>query len=397
MTRPVRGAWTAGTAVLLAALVALAIGGLEGGADGQQGRARAGDRPLPGTGQPPHDGRTPGAVGRKESPGAAGDAEGAPVPDASPANLAAAFRLADRIRPLTSLLVSQHGELLGERYYHGFSRSRVFNVKSVSKTILSALVGIAIEEGHLAGTEQPLAELLPGDFDGIRDPRKRAITVGDLLSMQAGLETTSFGNYGAWVASSDWIRAALRKPVECPPGSCWEYSTGNYHLLSAALTRATGISTREFARRELLGPLGIPARPWDRGPRGYYLGGNNMAFTPPELLRFGEMYLDGGRWEGDQVVPSEWVQRSWTLRVVSPWNGNDYGYGWWSRQVAGERVYFAWGYGGQYLFLVPRLELAVVATADPGLERGRREADHAIFGLLGEEIIPGVRSPARAG
>lgn len=325
------------------------------------------------------------------------DAVPLPAGPPGPADLSEAFRRAGEIGPLTSLLVSRAGERLGERYYRGATASRVVNVKSASKSVLSALVGIAIEQGHIRGTDQPVAELLPQAFAGLEDPRKRRITVGHLLAMEAGLATTSFSNYGPWVESSDWVRWALERPMECDPGACWEYSTGNTHLLSAALTEATGMDTRTYAARELLGPLGIPARPWDRSPRGYYLGGNNMGFRPVELLRIGETYLDGGRWEGRQVVPAGWIERSWTPRSTSSYNGNDYGYGWWGRRVAGHRVWYAWGYGGQYLFAVPDLELAVVATTDLARQRRRWDADRAIFGLLREQIIPEVRRAWGAG
>lgn len=320
-----------------------------------------------------------------------------PAGPPAPPDLSGAFRRAGEVGPISSLLVSRAGERLGERYYHGASASTVVNVKSASKSVLSALVGIAIDRGDVRGTDQAAAELLPEAFESVDDPRKRRITVGHLLSMQAGLETTSFGNYGPWVSSSDWVGWALDRPMECAPGSCWEYSTGNTHLLSAILTEATGTDTRTFAARHLLGPLGIPARPWDRSPRGYYLGGNNMGFRPEELLRIGEMYLNEGRWQGRQIVSAGWIRRSLTPRAVSSFNGNDYGYGWWSRRVAGERVWYAWGYGGQYLFLVPDLELAVVATTDLARERRRWDADRTIFSLLREDIIPEVRRAWGAG
>lgn len=348
------------------------------------------------------------AVGLALDPGgeAAADGGAAGAPEAAradrfepgrpaavgPADLWGAFRRAGEVGSLHSLLVSQDGQLVGERYFDGASASDVINVKSVSKSVMSALVGAAVGGGHLEGPNQLLAELLPEAYEGVDDPRKRWITVGNLLSNQAGLETTSFDNYGPWVSSGDWVRWALRQPVECPPGTCWEYSTGNFHLLSAALTRATGMSTREFARRELLGPLGIPARPWDRDPQGVYLGGNNMGFTPRELLRFGELYLAGGRWQGQQLVPASWVERSLQPRVRSSYNGNAYGYGWWSRRIAGERTWYAWGYGGQYLILVPRLGLAMVATTAPGRRGGRWDADRAIFRILREEVIPRART-----
>ena len=314
-----------------------------------------------------------------------------PVGPPPPPDLSDAYRRAGRVPPLSSLLVSQAGDRLGESYWAGASAGRPINVKSASKSILSLLVGIAIEEGHVRSVDQPIREFLGDRYRGLGDPRKRLVTVGHLLSMQAGLATTSFDTYGAWASSGDWIGFALRRPVECLPGRCWEYSTGNYHLLSAILARATGVDTRTWARRELLGPLGIPARPWDRGPDGYYLGGNNMSFTPAELLRIGEMLLNEGRWEGEQVVPERWIRRSWTPRVTSSYNGNEYGYGWWSRTLAGERLWYAWGYGGQYLFLAPELELAVVATTAPGRERGSFDADRAIFRILRDEILPEVR------
>ncbi len=326
--------------------------------------------------------------------GLLGSATGARAWQAEPrprSDLEAAFRNAARIPALTSLLVARGDTLLGERYFHGGSAGRVVNVKSISKSVVSALVGIAIAEGELEGTNRTVGELLPDYAPRVSDPRKRAITVEDLLSMRAGLATTSFGAYGAWVTSDDWILAALRRPLECEPGTCWIYSTGNYHLLSVILTRATGVDTRTYAARKLLGPLGIPARPWDRDPRGYYLGGNNMAFTARELLRFGQLYLAEGRWRGRQVVPADWVRGSLRPLVVSSFNGYDYGYGWWGRRLAGEEAWFAWGYGGQYVILVPRLALVVVATAAPGREGSWREGDRALFDLLEEEVIPVVR------
>lgn len=366
--RPVRA-----TLYLAAAAAALAVAAVLAVGPGWEAAGDAGTRG--GADASPADRFEPG---RPATPG--------------PADLWDAFRRPGEVAPLTSLLVSQRGQLLGERYYHGASPSRVVNVKSVSKSVVSALVGAAVAEGHLEGPHQRLPELLPRAYEGIEDPGKRRITVGNLLSNQAGLETTSFGNYGAWVSSGDWVRWALRQPKVCSPGTCWEYSTGNFHLLSAAITRATGSDLRSFARRVLLGPLDIPARPWDRSPSGYYLGGNNMAFTPRELLRFGELYLAEGRWKGERVLPASWLERTFRSRVRSSYNGNGYGYGWWTRRIAGEKVWFAWGYGGQYLLLVPRLELAMVATTAPGRERGRWDADRAIFGILREEVIPAARS-----
>lgn len=315
----------------------------------------------------------------------------------------------DRIReraagldPLNSLVVSFRDSIVVEEYFGGMGPDVPANVKSVSKTLLSALVGIAIEEGRIPGTETPLAELLPEAFEGIDDPDKLRVTLHDLLSMTTGLEGTSFGNYGAWVASDDWIEFALERPVVCERGGgCMTYSTGNSHLASAILTRATGMSTRAYFREVVFGPLGITARAWDRGPDGIYLGGNNMSLTPRELRRFGQLYLDGGVWEGRQIVPTPWVGQSWGQYTTSPWNGHEYGYFWWTREFGGETVRFAWGYGGQFIFVVPRMELVVVVTSRLWNRPSGIDHNDRIYDFLSDVVIPEMRtwappSPARA-
>jgi CubicO group peptidase (beta-lactamase class C family) len=303
--------------------------------------------------------------------------------------LAAAYRRAAELPRLRSLLVSWRGELVGERYFRGTRRADAANIKSASKSIMSALVGIAIERGHLRGTNQTLAELLPAYFDARSDPRKRAITVSDLLSMRAGLQSTSFENYGSWVTSRNWVRDAIRRPMVAEPGGEMIYSTGSTHLLSAALTRATGASTLAFARTRLATPLGITIRRWARDPQGIYFGGNDMYLTPRDMLRFGELYLHGGARDGRQIVPRAWIDSSFVARGRSGWSGHEYGYGWWIRSSGAHRVYFAWGYGGQFIFLVPSLELVVVTTSDSEVSREGGHLD-AIHGLFDQYIVPAV-------
>lgn len=289
---------------------------------------------------------------------------------------------------LRSLLVQWRDTLVAEHYYGGASAAQRANIKSASKSVLSALIGIAIAKGEIRGVHQTIGELLPQETRGL-DSVKRSITVADLLSMRAGLQSTSFENYGAWVTSRNWVRDALRRPMVAPPGGPMIYSTGSTHLLSAILTRATGVSTYRFAERHLARPLGIALRPWITDPQGIFFGGNDMYLTPRAMLRFGALYLHGGTIGGQEVLPRAWIDSSWVPRTTSPWNGNRYGYGWWSRRAHGVDVHFAWGYGGQYIFVVPALELVVVMTsdADSRRERGHNGALHA---LLDHEIIPAV-------
>ena len=177
--------------------------------------------------------------------------------------LAEALDRAAELANLRGILVSHRGEIVLERYTDGAGADRATNVKSVSKSLLSVLVGIAIQEGHIRGVDQPVSEFFPAYFarNGV-DPRKRRITLGHLLSMQSGLESTSFDQYGAWVNSPDWVRAALDQPMVDEPGGRMLYSTGSTHLVSAILTRATGKSTWAYANEKLAGPLGFRIRPW---------------------------------------------------------------------------------------------------------------------------------------
>jgi hypothetical protein len=137
-------------------------------------------------------------------------------------------------------------------------------------------------------------------------------------------------------------------------------------------------------------PLGFRLRGWTTDPQGIHFGGNEMRMTPREMLAFGTLYLNGGRApDGTQVVPRAWIDSSWVVRTRSPFNGNGYGYGWWHRRLAGHDVHFAWGYGGQFVFVVPDRQLVVVTTSNPDVERERGHLD-AIYGLLEREILPAV-------
>ncbi|KLK93821.1 6-aminohexanoate hydrolase [Microvirga vignae] len=291
---------------------------------------------------------------------------------------------------LRSLIVSREGRIVAEEAFNGSSLERPTNIKSASKTVLSALVGIAIERGVFKGVDQPIAEILDRSIPPDADERVRQITIGHLLSMRAGLERTSGRNYGSWVSSSNWVRHALSRPFVDEPGGRMLYSTGSTHLLSAALTRASKRSTLELAREWLGEPLGITVPPWTRDPQGIYLGGNEMALSPRALLRFGEMYRQGGTIDGKRVVPESWVTESWEPRTASVYTGDSYGYGWFMREMRGHRVYYAWGFGGQMIYVAPSLGMTVVMTSDP--TEPSREDNYVgeLHALVADNIIPAL-------
>jgi CubicO group peptidase (beta-lactamase class C family) len=341
------------------------------------------------------------ACGERPASGEEADRPNAPraaLRQLDSAALTDVYARAAQLPKLRSLLVSQHDTLVAERYFGGARADRPANLKSASKSVVSALVGVALADSALRDIHQTVGELLPADARGL-DSAKRAITVEDLLSMRSGLESTSIRNYGAWVSSRDWIRYALARPLVAPPGhdgGPMIYSTGNTHLLSAILTRAAGRSLyRQWAA--LARPLGIVPREWPTDPRGFYFGGNEMRMTPREMLRFGALYLHGGvappgtPGAGRQLVPKAWVDSSWAPRTTSGFSGHQYGYGWWQRSSGGYPVHFAWGYGGQFVFVVPDLDLVVVVTSDPDAP----ERDHSHLDAV-HALLDGVVSSAGA-
>ncbi|WP_242465116.1 serine hydrolase domain-containing protein [Rhodospirillum rubrum] len=212
---------------------------------------------------------------------------------------------------LETVIIAQSGYTLAERGYRGHSPGAPTNIKSASKSVISALVGIAIDKGVLSGTDQKIAPLLASDLPADPDPRLAEITIGNLLSMQAGLGRTSGPFYGRWVASANWVRAALARPFADDPGGRMLYSTGSSHLLSAILTRTTGRSTLALARDWLGAQPGFVLSGWDRDPQGIYFGGNQMAMSPRALLAFGELYRTRGKTaEGRHVIPAAWIDQS---------------------------------------------------------------------------------------
>jgi CubicO group peptidase (beta-lactamase class C family) len=305
-----------------------------------------------------------------------------------PALLEASQERAASFPSLRTLLVARDGEELVGQVFRGSGLDRPVNIKSLSKSVMAALAGTAIEQDILEGVDQPIAPILDGLAPADADPRLGAITVDHLLTMRAGLERTSGRYYGRWVTSADWVRYALSRPFVDEPGGRMLYSTGSYHLLSAVLTRAAGKSTLALAREWLGGPLGIEVPPWTRDPQGIYLGGNNMALAPRALLRFGEMYRQGGTYDDRRILPASWIEACWTPRTRSFFSGQDYGYGWFIARARGHRVCYGWGYGGQMLYVVPDLGLTVVMTSNDEGPSGRSGYVRELHALLADFIIP---------
>jgi CubicO group peptidase (beta-lactamase class C family) len=298
-----------------------------------------------------------------------------------------------------SVLVIRHGYLVYEGYWHGFTASDGHDSRSVTKSFVSALVGIALRDRHLESLDQTVEELLADHLPANADPRLRQATVKQLLAMTSGLasdDSSLGGDDKIWdrmARSRDWIRHTLGRRLESNPGERFAYSSATSHLLSAIVADATGQSTLAFARAELLGPLGIATDhaleltinhwpvtkaeletfekatvAWPRDPQGYHLGDGFLKLPARDLAKLGYLYLNDGRWDGTQVVPADYVRAS-TQPQSDPDTGDHYGYQWWVNDNYGYDTFRAQGYGGQLIYVIPKLDLVVVITSDPNQER----------------------------
>ena len=292
---------------------------------------------------------------------------------------------------LRSLVVSHHGQVISEYYARGVRPTGLANIKSASKSLMSTLVGIAVERGLIPSVREPIVTWFP-ELRQDKDPRKLRITVEDLLTMRAGLESTSGRNYGRWVQSPNWVRFALTRPMVADPGAEMQYSTGSSHLLSAILTKATKVSTFQFANAALARPLGFTLARWPVDAQGIFFGGNDMLLTPKQMVAVGELYLHRGLVNGTQVVPAAWVDTSCVSRTASVFDGDrKYGYGWWQQEFEGGSACFAWGYGGQYIMVFRDLDLVVVATSSTTVSDERRGHRRLLFELIERQVLARLR------
>jgi CubicO group peptidase (beta-lactamase class C family) len=286
-------------------------------------------------------------------------------------------RITTEFPNVRSLLVVRDGRLVFERYYGGSGANQVFEVYSITKSVTSALLGIALAQGKLASVDQRLADFFPR-YASDADPRVRRVTLADLLTMRAGFSGAPISS------SSNWIRTLMTRPLEHEPGTVFSYDSGSSHLLSAVLTKVTGEQAATLARERIFRPLGITGGwRWQDDGQGVSIGGDGLAMRARDLAKLGQLYLQEGRWNGKQVVPAAWVRRS-TRPHANVGAGQGYGYQWWVQDGPRGRAYAALGYGGQAIVVLPALDLVVVLTTVP---RGDTDVQAIV-----RQILPAVES-----
>lgn len=299
---------------------------------------------------------------------------------------------ARRLDQLHSLAIAHRGEVVFAEAFRGPAVDQPVNVKSVSKTVVAALLGAAIDRGAVAGLDATLADVAPALIPAGADPRVDDLTMENFVTMTAGLDRTSGANYGAWVQSPNWVAYALGRDFVAEPGGRMLYSTGSFHVLGAALAEATGRSLLSLARDWLGRPLGITIPAWPADPQGRYFGGNEMRLAPLDLIRIGELYRGEGRYGDRPVLSAAWVADSFQVRTRSPWSGMGYGLGWFLGRADRTDYALARGYGGQIILVAPARELTVAITSDPT----RPARSDGYFGtlrdLLERQVLPAARA-----
>jgi hypothetical protein len=257
------------------------------------------------------------------------------------------------------------------------------DVKSVSKSIISSIVGIALRENIIESLDEKVMDILPEYFQMETDTLKKEISLAHLLSMSSGLDLDENGPIMREIMSEDdWIKAVFERPMLASPGEQFSYSTLLTHTMSLILKKSSGRDLLEIGNKYLFEPLGVKQVHWEKGPKGYIFGGDKLWLTPRAMAKFGYLYLNKGKWENYQIVPKKWVEEStsnyFTNFSDSTYTG--YGYWWWLRE--GES-YHARGFGGQIISVYPSEAMVVVFTG----------ADNYTWNELTDDyIIPAVNT-----
>lgn len=270
---------------------------------------------------------------------------------------------------LLSLLVVRHGRLVVEEYFNGSHADSLNDVRSVTKSVLSTLTGIAARRGEIDIDESIAGHLTPwaADIDDV----ERTISVRHLLTMSGGWtwdESTAAG-YNDWVLSADPIAYALQRPRAGPPGSSFRYNSAGVHLLGVVLEDAVGRELPAYADEHLFTPLGISRVRWEIFPDGRVNGGAGIDLRARDLAKLGQLWLQNGDAGGNTVVDPDWLERG-TTPAYAYWQGSaplgrqSYGWLWWISDSPGPHAFFAWGHGGQFVWIVPSLDLVVIVTHD---------------------------------
>ncbi len=275
---------------------------------------------------------------------------------------AAGNHAAANMQDITSVLVVRSNGIAYERYFgDAYGMDDPVNIRSITKCVTGTLVGIAIDDG-LMSLDTTIGDVIPDLIPAGADPRTASITIEQLLTMSAGWAWDISSDWQTLIASDNWTELTLSLPVVYEPGTIYAYNTGGSHLLGVMTQRAAGEDLEDYAQRRLWAPLGIDRPAWRRTPEGVALGGAGLELTPRDLARFGLLSLRDGQWDGDSVVSEGWFPEATRFHIQGDSTGYaGYGYQWWVVDYAnGFHAWFGLGFGSNYLYVVPALDLVIV-------------------------------------
>ena len=292
-----------------------------------------------------------------------------------PLLVAELYHDAAELETIYSLLVVKNGHLIAEDYFNEGSVTQKALVQSVAKSVNSALVGIALDQGCLSSVEQKMIDFFPEFAGQITDPRKEQVTIRDMLQMRSGYPAEE-SDESLWEAvwSGDYLHLMVDFPLTSDPGTTFQYSNLTAHWLGVIVARACDTDLKSFAQEYLFTPLGAEVGVWKKDLDGYNWAAGELHCSARDAAKFGHLYLHDGEFEGNQIISADWVRDSRQVYSEGAYNdiGNfrdiGYGYQWWSARAGDHDVNFAWGHGGQLIVLVDELDMVVVVTADPFYE-----------------------------
>jgi CubicO group peptidase (beta-lactamase class C family) len=297
-----------------------------------------------------------------------------------PTLLAKLYYEAAEMETLYGLLIIKNGYLIAEKYFNEASIDHVSGRASSTKSFTSALVGIALEQGCIQSLDQRMMDFFPEFSEEIQDPRKEQITIRHLLQMRGGYPDEEYTSNlfeimffrGNW----EFVPHLVDFPLASDPGTEFNYSNLTSHLLGVIVTRACGQDLETYSRQYLFSPMNADIYGWQVDDDGYNWGFGEIYVTARNMAKFGQLYLDGGVYDGKQVISADWIEASlqrYSESIIRggilPWYGSfrdrGYGYQWWSSRSGGHYFYYASGHGGNYIILLPELDMVIVTAADP--------------------------------
>lgn len=277
---------------------------------------------------------------------------------------------------ISSLLIARNGILVYEQYFNGYTSHDRHRCYSVTKSVTSALIGMAIDDDSITNLTHPILEFF-AEYTDIKNPdtSKDSITLEHVLQMRAGFEWDEWSTlYDSpqnpivhMIVSDDWFKFVLDLPMASDPGSEFTYNSGCTVLLSGVLEKSTGMTAEDYAVANLFEPLGIEDYVWGKGANGITNTGWGLSMRPRDMAKIGQFYLQDGVWGDQRLLSSEWIAES-TQRYTTFTNGSGYGYQWWliATAIDGEDVLIphADGWGNQYIFYIRPLNMVIVSTAE---------------------------------